>query len=52
MRKSILAKNGIGQLLMTTDMGDTVADDASVELDTPKKAKKAVKAEAAKEKLN
>jgi recombination protein RecA len=52
LRKSILAKNGIGQLLMTTDMGDTVADDASVELDTPKKVKKAVKAEAAKEKLN
>jgi recombination protein RecA len=52
LRKSILAKNGIGQLLMTTDMGDAVADDASVELDTPKKAKKAVKAEAAKEKLN
>jgi recombination protein RecA len=52
LRKSILAKNGIGQLLMTTDMGEAVADDASVELDTPKKVKKAVKAEAAKEKLN
>jgi recombination protein RecA len=52
LRKSILAKNGIGQLLMTADMGDAVADDASVELDTPKKAKKAVKAEATKEKLN
>src|SRR3989338_1103634 len=43
LRKSILAKNGIGQLLMTKDMSDAVADEASVELDKPKKAKKAVK---------
>lgn len=51
LRKSILAKNGIGQLLMTNDMGDAVADDASIELDSPKKSKKITK-EAAKEKLN
>ena len=40
LRKAILAKNGIGALLMTTDMSDNVADDASVELDVPKKGKK------------
>ncbi len=51
LRKSILAKNGIGQLLMTNDMGDAVADDASIELDSPKKSKKITK-DAAKEKLN
>jgi recombination protein RecA len=50
LRKAVLAKNGIGQLLMTNDMSETVADDASVELDSPKKAKKSK--EAAKEKLN
>jgi recombination protein RecA len=53
LRKSILAKNGIGQLLMTNDMNEAVADDASVELDSPKKSKKAAKeASATKEKLN
>lgn len=46
LRAAILAKNGIGQLLMSTDMSDAVADDASVELDKPKKMKKAVKEEA------
>ena len=51
LRAAILAKNGIGQLLMSTDMSDAVADDASVELDRPKKGKKAVKEEA-KESLN
>lgn len=50
LRKAILAKNGIGQLLMTNDMSDAVADDASVELDMPKKSKKAPKE--TKEKLN
>ena len=53
LRQAILAKNGIGQLLMATDMGEAVADDESVELDTPKKSKKAAKeASATKEKLN
>jgi recombination protein RecA len=52
LRNAVLAKNGIGQLLMEKDMGDTVADDASVELDSPKKAKKAKDATAAKDKLN
>ncbi|MCC2677610.1 MAG: recombinase [Pseudobdellovibrio sp.] len=53
LRNAILAKNGIGQLLMEKDMGDAVADDASVELDSPKKAKKtAAKDAGAKEKLN
>lgn len=53
LRATVLAKNGIGQLLMTNDMGDAVADEASVEMDTPKKSKKAAK-EAVKEssKLN
>jgi recombination protein RecA len=50
LRKAILSKNGIGQLLMTNDMSDAVADDESVELDTPKKSKKAK--ETVKEKLN
>ena len=45
LRAAILAKNGIGQLLMSTDMSDAVADDASVELDKPKKAKKVTKEE-------
>lgn len=57
LRKAILAKNGIGQLLMTNDMGDAVAGDASVELDAPKKGKKtapviAAAKESTKEKLN
>lgn len=51
LRTAILAKNGIGQLLMTNDMSDAVADEASVELDKPKKAKKAAK-EDVKENLN
>ena len=51
LRAAILAKNGIGQLLMSTDMSDAVADEASVELDRPKKAKKVTKEEA-KEVLN
>ena len=51
LRAAILAKNGIGQLLMSTDMSDAVADDASVELDKPKKAKKVTKEEQ-KENLN
>jgi len=53
LRQAILAKNGIGQLLLTADMADAVADEASVELESPKKGKKAkeVKA-AAKEELN
>lgn len=52
LRKSVLAKNGIGQLLMTNDMADAVAGEESVELDSPKKAKKAAKEAATKEKLN
>ncbi len=57
LRASILAKNGIGQLLMTNDMSEAVGDDASIELDRPKKSKKsaaAAKEEAvlAKDKLN
>lgn len=40
LRATVLAKNGIGQLLMTNDMSDNVADEASVEMDTPKKSKK------------
>ena len=43
LRTAILAKNGIGQLLMTKDMCDAVADEASVELDSPKKSKKIAK---------
>ena len=41
LREAILAKNGIGQLLLTNDMSDAVVDEASVELDIPKKGKKA-----------
>ncbi len=55
LRKAILSKNGIGQLLLTADMSDAVADEASVELDQPKKSKKTketVAATATKEKLN
>lgn len=51
LRKTILAKNGIGQILMTHDMADAVVGDESVEMDSPKKSKKAAK-EATKEKLN
>lgn len=57
LRSAILAKNGIGAMLLTNDMNDAVTDDESVELDMPKKGKKA-KASAetsvkeAKEKLN
>lgn len=51
LRKGILSKNGIGQILMTNDMADAVADDASVELDAPKKSKKGTTKET-KEKLN
>jgi recombination protein RecA len=47
LRKAILQKNGIGQMLLTHDMGDAVADDASVEMDTPRKSKNT---KAAKEK--
>lgn len=52
LRNAILAKNGIGQLLMTKDMSEAVADEASVELDSPKKGRKASKESASKEKLN
>ncbi len=53
LREAILAKNGIGQLLMTNDMSESVGEDASIELDKPKKSKKAAKeAAAAKEELN
>lgn len=56
LRQAILAKNGIGQILMEKGMSENVADDASVELDKPKKSKKAVAAKddapSAKEKLN
>jgi recombination protein RecA len=40
LRAAILAKNGIGQILMAEGMSDSVAGEASVELDRPKKAKK------------
>ena len=55
LRQAILAKNGIGQILMEKGMSENVADDASVELDKPKKSKKAAAkddAPSAKEKLN
>jgi len=53
LRATVLAKNGIGQLLMTNDMSEAVADEASVEMDTPKKSKKATAAKEGKEsKLN
>ena len=62
LRNAILAKNGIGELLLTNDMADAVAGEDSVELESPKKAKKgkaaaeaeapAKEAKAAKEKLN
>ena len=41
LRASVLSKNGIGELLMTNDMSDNVTDEASVEMDMPKKSKKA-----------
>lgn len=40
LRATVLAKNGIGQLLMTNDMADAVVGESSVEMDAPKKAKK------------
>ena len=54
LRKNILAKNGIGQLLLTADMSDAVADEETVEMETPKKSKKSKdsKEPASKEKLN
>lgn len=63
LRNAILAKNGIGELLLTNDMSDAVAGEDSVEMESPKKAKKAKgaaaeaeapakEAKAAKEKLN
>ncbi|MES2802798.1 MAG: recombinase RecA [Bdellovibrionota bacterium] len=45
LRAAILAKNGIGALLLTNDMNDAVTDEDSVEMESPKKSKKA-KAEA------
>ncbi len=48
LRKLILSKNGIGQLLLTTDMSESVAGEESVELDQPRKSKKSPK-ELAKE---
>lgn len=57
LRKAILAKNGIGQLLLTNDMADAVVGEDSVEMETPKKAKKSKEAPAkeaasSKEKMN
>ncbi len=54
LRKSILQKNGIGQMLLTADMSDAVEGEASVEMDTPKKSKKTKDKEvsATKENLN
>ncbi|AZZ35734.1 recombinase RecA [Bdellovibrio sp. qaytius] len=57
LRSQILAKNGIGAMLLTNDMADSVEGEDSVELDTPKKSKKAKAAaetapKEAKEKLN
>ncbi len=49
LRKAILQKNGIGQMLMTTDMSEHIGEDDSVELDMPKKSKKAKEVPAAKE---
>lgn len=51
LRTAILQKNGIGQMLLTNDMADSVADEASIEMDVPKKGKKSKEAPA-KEKLN
>lgn len=57
LRAAILAKNGIGAMLLTSDMNDAVEGEESIEMDTPKKSKKAKVAEIApvkeaKEKLN
>ncbi len=52
LRSQILAKNGIGKLLMTDAVSESVGDDASIQLDVPKKGKKAAPAKAAKEELN
>ncbi len=56
LRTAILAKNGIGKLLMTDAVSESVAGDASIELDTPKKGKKAAALKepksAGKEELN
>ncbi len=54
LRKAILSKNGIGQLLLTADMSDAVADEDSVEMEMPKKGKKTKepKEAASKEKMN
>ena len=60
LRNLILSKNGIGELLLTNDMNDAVADEDSVEMESPKKSKKAKaaaeapvkEAKAEKEKLN
>ena len=46
LRASILSKNGIGALLLTADMSDAVAGESSVELENPKKGKKAAAKEA------
>jgi hypothetical protein len=47
----ILQKNGIGQMLLTSDMSDAVAGEDSVEMDIPKKSKKTKEAPV-KEKMN
>lgn len=58
LRTAILAKNGIGALLLTNDMADSVEGEDSVEMESPKKAKKGKaeatpkEAKAEKEKLN
>ncbi|MBC7421640.1 MAG: recombinase RecA [Bdellovibrio sp.] len=52
LRAAILAKNGIGKLLMTDAVSESVAGDASIELDVPKKSKKAAPTKAGKEELN
>ncbi|MFZ3228765.1 MAG: recombinase RecA [Pseudobdellovibrio sp.] len=52
LRTLVLAKNGIGQMLMTNDMSDNVIDDASVEMDTPRKSKKTAASKEAKAVLN
>jgi len=43
LRKLILSKNGIGQLLLTADMSEAIVGEDSVELDQPKKSKKSPK---------
>ncbi len=49
LRQAILQKNGIGAMLLTTDMSEHLADEDSVELDTPRKSKKTKELAAAKE---